>query len=175
MGYRHELKQEKIRNEDLDSENKKLKDQLTSAENLVDKTRQELEKCQKELKTYKLAFHQINSSTSIIERPDEYVYILRNPAFQKYLKIGMTTRHPNERVKELNSGTGIPEPFKIVFFARCHQSHRVEARLHSELNEFRVKPSREFFEIELDKALNMLSVILDKNMDAIGLNVMRYL
>ncbi len=36
-----------------------------------------------------------------------FIYIAINPAFPKFLKIGKTTREPEERISELSSGTGI--------------------------------------------------------------------
>ncbi len=40
-----------------------------------------------------------------------YVYILVNPTFTGYAKIGKTTKDPAIRTKELSSSTGVPAPY----------------------------------------------------------------
>ncbi len=36
-----------------------------------------------------------------------HIYILMNPTMPGYLKIGMTTRSPEERARELSNSTGV--------------------------------------------------------------------
>ena len=44
-----------------------------------------------------------------------YTYILLNRAFQNdHYKIGMTTKTPEERARELSSATGIPRDFEVL-------------------------------------------------------------
>ena len=40
-----------------------------------------------------------------------YVYVLINSSMPNLVKIGKTTKDPNERVKELSSATGVATPF----------------------------------------------------------------
>ena len=44
-----------------------------------------------------------------------YVYVLQNPAFPHLLKIGFTTRTPEERAEELSRHSGVPTLFRVVF------------------------------------------------------------
>lgn len=44
-----------------------------------------------------------------------YVYVLQNPAFPHLLKIGFTTRTPEERAEELSRHSGVPTPYRVVF------------------------------------------------------------
>lgn len=52
-----------------------------------------------------------------------YVYILSNAAMPGLLKIGKTTRTPDERARELARGTGVPGPYTVehsVEVPDCH-------------------------------------------------------
>jgi hypothetical protein len=63
------------------------------------------------------------------------------------VKIGRTTREPQERLGELSGATGVPTPFVLVykeFFEDCFQA---ELAIHQilESNDTRVSKNREFF------------------------------
>lgn len=79
---------------------------------------------------------------------DGYIYCFSNPCMPGILKIGMTTRTPEERVKELFT-TGVPSPFKIEFAKRVKDPKSKESSLHLLLEQYtdRVYPRREFFRI----------------------------
>lgn len=87
----------------------------------------------------------------------QYVYILENPAMPGIIKIGMTTRTPKVRAKELSSHTGVPLPFRVVFSKRVSDSFKIEELVHSKLNRYRVSPRREFFRISRDKAISCIN------------------
>lgn len=78
------------------------------------------------------------------EMKSGFVYIAENESMEGILKIGMTERHPNERMKELQS-SGVPTPFKIVVAYFCHNCVELEKCLHHSMEEFRVAENREFF------------------------------
>lgn len=46
-----------------------------------------------------------------------HLYVLQNPAFGEYVvKIGLTTREPDVRAKQIYVGaTGVPTPFQVAF------------------------------------------------------------
>ena len=73
-----------------------------------------------------------------------FVYIAENESMEGILKIGMTERHPNERMKELQT-SGVPTPFKIVVAYFCHNCEELEQCLHHVLKSYRVASNREFF------------------------------
>ncbi len=87
------------------------------------------------------------------------IYILTNPAFPNYLKIGKTTRSTKERVKELSSSTGVPQEFNIAYEIRCSDCDGAEKLIHQQLEKYRVSKSREFFSVNLEKAISMLNTI----------------
>jgi hypothetical protein len=89
-----------------------------------------------------------------------YVYILVNPAFPYYVKIGKTTKDPEMRAKELSSGTGIPAPYGVAWDALVSNCDEVERLIHQRLAHARARSDREFFAIPLRKAVSILTEIV---------------
>lgn len=87
------------------------------------------------------------------------IYILTNPAFPNYLKIGKTTRSTNERVKELSSSTGVPHEFNIAYEIRCTDCDEAEKLVHQQLEKYRISKSREFFNVNLENAISLINTI----------------
>ena len=85
-----------------------------------------------------------------------YVYILSNPSLPGLVKIGQTSRSPEERARELSKNTSIPENFVVEF--EIYTSNRVELEkdAHRQLSNYRVNTRREFFRVELEKAAQLL-------------------
>lgn len=99
-----------------------------------------------------------------------YVYILSNPCMPDLIKIGFTARNIDERIAELNSSTGVPEPFVLEATFCSINPERDEQIIHAELNEHRTNKNREFFQIEPLAAIDKLKKILEKPPDYIGIN-----
>jgi hypothetical protein len=82
---------------------------------------------------------------------DGWVYCISNPSMPGLLKIGMTLRTPQERLKEANSSDTWRSPtnFMIEFAKRVHNPLQKERTLHKLLEQYdqRVNPKREFFEV----------------------------
>jgi chromatin remodeling complex protein RSC6 len=89
-----------------------------------------------------------------------YVYILSNPSFN-FLKIGFTNRDVKNRIEELNT-TGVPTPFELVYEVLVWDAESVERKIHSELNDCRVRDNREFFQISQDGAYASVKNVLSK-------------
>ena len=59
-----------------------------------------------------------------------YVYILINQSYRygglrrKLLKIGQTSRNPEERAKELSS-TGVPTPFEVAYYIQSDKYEKI--------------------------------------------------
>jgi hypothetical protein len=79
-----------------------------------------------------------------------YVYIMSDDT-HSYLKIGMTTRTPEMRAKELNS-TGMPGNLVVIDSIFVENCEAVEEALHHGLSKYRVKKNREFFDLPSDVA-----------------------
>nr|WP_313011758.1 GIY-YIG nuclease family protein [Brucella intermedia] len=87
------------------------------------------------------------------EKKEGYVYVLSNPAIPGLVKIGRTTRRPSDRVRELNSASGVALPFKLEASIRTKYPNWTEKLLHLALDRYRVNQKREFFELSVDEAV----------------------
>lgn len=95
------------------------------------------------------------------------IYILVNPAFPELVKIGYAD-DVQKRLKVLNSNSGLPDPF------HCYAIYKVkkrleDLRLHSLIDSLdsslRHSPNREFYEMNREKAFEILSAIAQINGD----------
>lgn len=93
-----------------------------------------------------------------------YIYVMINPSLEGMVKIGKTTRNPNDRVKELSSATGVPTPFILVFQKKFKNCHYTEKAIHKYLEEkgYRISENREFFKIAVTDAINVVQLFYDK-------------
>ncbi|WP_368669432.1 GIY-YIG nuclease family protein [Roseibium sp. RKSG952] len=86
-----------------------------------------------------------------------FVYLLTNAAMPGLVKIGMTRRHPLERVRELNSTTSLPFPFRIVAAVETQNAVALEKSIHQALSGKRVNDRREFFRVSIPEAEGVMS------------------
>lgn len=84
------------------------------------------------------------------------IYVLMNPSMENLVKIGKTTRDPNERAKELSSTTGVPTPFVVIYECFFESCSLAENYVHTYLESkgFRLSKNREFFEIPIKDAID---------------------
>jgi hypothetical protein len=70
----------------------------------------------------------------------------------------MTTTSVNQRIKEINSATGVITPWFSVFKYKCINSRVLERAVHEHLERlgYRVNPKREGFEISSKDAINVI-------------------
>lgn len=79
-----------------------------------------------------------------------WVYAVRNPCFtDPVFKIGQTGDSPNKRVEALSSSTSVYRSFELVYLIHVSDRMAAEAFVHEALDNFRVNPGREFFEVPL--------------------------
>ena len=88
------------------------------------------------------------------------VYVLTNPAMPGMVKIGMTDRDVQSRMKQLYD-TGVPLPFEcvIAWEIEDRDAGNIESALHRAFGPYRVNSSREFFEIGPEQAEALLRVM----------------
>jgi len=91
----------------------------------------------------------------------EYIYILKNEFMPGLFKIGYTYNDPTQRASQLFK-TGVPTEFEIVYVIKCFNGMRVEKAIHEELKSFRVNRNREFFNVELDIAIEITQRMKEK-------------
>ncbi len=87
-----------------------------------------------------------------------YIYVLFNPLMTGLVKVGKTTRDPEERAAELSSSTGVPTPFIVAYQREVNDCTRAEDFVHSYLTNLgcRVNNNREFFRASLTTAIDAI-------------------
>jgi hypothetical protein len=85
-----------------------------------------------------------------------YIYILSNPSMPGILKIGKTERDPDERISELSNVSGVPTPFYLEYKIFVPDCHSAEKSIHEALKAMRVSDRREFFDIIVSDAIDIV-------------------
>jgi cold shock CspA family protein len=85
-----------------------------------------------------------------------WLYVLSTREEPSILKIGMTTRTVPERVKEINSATGVLYPYSARAVYKVKDARAAERCVFKLLSDYRVREDREFFEIPFPKAAKMI-------------------
>ena len=90
-----------------------------------------------------------------------FIYIMSNPSFPDRIKIGKSKKDPTtDRVSELNQ-TGVPEPFKVEYYAFVEDEDYLEQRVHSYFNTKRPNKNREFFSVGCAEAIDTIRKLSD--------------
>ncbi len=89
-----------------------------------------------------------------------FVYILINPAFTGFVKVGKTIKEPEVRARELSSGSGVPAPYAVAWDALVTDCDQVEKLIHHQLAHARSRKDREFFAIPLKNAISIASSVV---------------
>ena len=88
-----------------------------------------------------------------------WVYAFRNPNHKKMMfKIGETSRDPFVRAQELSSSTGVPIPFQVVYFIGVRDRRPAEGFVHSQLRQYRISQSKEFFSAPLREVVKAMDL-----------------
>jgi len=93
---------------------------------------------------------------------DQWVYILSNPTSPGLLKIGYTKNLPEERAKQISAATGVALPYKVEWAYKCFNGETVEREVHHKLKAQRVNNHKEFFQISLEEAKEVINLIGNK-------------
>ncbi len=88
-----------------------------------------------------------------------HVYCLAIDAQPGTVKIGATTRDPNERLREANACTWSPWPFRLVVAAEVPDVWATERLLHALLSARRTNYRHEFFTLTPDEACGLFAVL----------------
>ena len=98
-----------------------------------------------------------------------YVYVMINASYEGIVKVGKTTKSPEERAKELSSATGVPTPFIVVYkrvFQDCGQAEKIAHEILTSRG-CRVNDMREFFAVDITDAINVVLSIPDELDDSL--------
>lgn len=85
-----------------------------------------------------------------------FVYVLFNPSAEGLVKIGKTTKDPEERARELSAATGVPTPFVVVYKAFFQDCASAETFVHTLLINQRLSSNKEFFRTSVTEAVNAI-------------------
>jgi len=89
-----------------------------------------------------------------------HIYILSNPAFSENLyKIGFTTKPIKERASSLSRSTSVPADFKVEYSKEVINVLSAEKRIHMLLEGNRYNTEKEYFLVELKKAIALIRKI----------------
>ena len=86
-----------------------------------------------------------------------FLYILATRNHPQLLKVGITQRTVQVRVKEINSATGVAIPYGVRAVWRVDNASVVEMEIHALLAPFRVRADREFFEVDFFEASRLIN------------------
>jgi hypothetical protein len=110
--------------------------------------------------------------TSSVNNSDNYhyIYILTNPSIPGIVKIGFTERNAYERLKEINSASGVIIPWEIRFTYKCPYGRTLEGEIHSYLENIglRLNKRREGFAMSVNDAINIVEELGYKYSNALG-------
>ena len=92
-----------------------------------------------------------------------FIYIMSNPSFPDRIKIGKSKKDPTtDRVSELNQ-TGVPEPFKVEYYAFVEDEDYLEKAVHSKFLTKRPNKNREFFSVDCVEAIDAIRQLSEPN------------
>ena len=91
-----------------------------------------------------------------------YIYIVRNPSFEKDIyKIGLTTTSTEKRISQL-SNTSVPDGFALMRKWNVRDCKKAEKQIHKILNKYRINPKREFFKVDMDVANKVVEDVVKR-------------
>lgn len=86
-----------------------------------------------------------------------YLYILGNKSFKdNVFKIGLTTKSPEDRAKQLSSLTAVPLPYDVLYQREVDDAPNLEALVHFKLGKYRISKDREFFKVSIDQIIQTI-------------------
>lgn len=97
-----------------------------------------------------------------LEGGEGYVYILQCDNQPGICKIGMTERTPQERLKEINRGTGVIFPWYLNKAYPCRSPRAVEQLVHLELGKFRINSQKEGFSVFPEQAMETIERVIER-------------
>jgi hypothetical protein len=88
---------------------------------------------------------------------DSWLYVLTNPTMPGYVKIGFTGITPETRAEQLSKSTGVALPFDVAWAFHCYNAEQLEKEVHRHLDGQRIAGNREFFDISVNEAKDIIN------------------
>lgn len=96
-----------------------------------------------------------------------WIYILISPGLHKdLLKIGRTSKTPEDRARELSSATGVPAEYRVAYDVYVQDCIIAEKVIHQRLDSYRYVKNKEFFMLPLKQAIKIVEEIVSQVGDA---------
>ena len=73
--------------------------------------------------------------------------------------MGILVNTPEERARQLSNATGVALPYEVEFAYSCWNGLELEKDIHERLNEYRLTKQREFFQIDLEEAKEIIEEV----------------
>jgi len=83
-------------------------------------------------------------------------YVLSNPAFNGYIKLGKTKGKLMKRLKELDNAS-VPLPFECEYAMEV-ENENIEELIYQTFSDSRVRSNREFFKLDPQQAISALKI-----------------
>jgi hypothetical protein len=92
------------------------------------------------------------------------VYVLINPAFPEFVKVGYTERSVEVRMTEL-SNTSLPSDFVLIYKVETEYPRDLEAAIHQRLDDlgYRYNSQREFFNAPIPLVIDVVIEVSNSN------------
>ena len=85
-----------------------------------------------------------------------YIYIIHNPAWKGWYKIGRTTTSPEQRLYAYQTSSPFRD-FKIVFSRYTEDITTTEFNIYSKLEQLSIENKHEWYNIELNQAITIIN------------------
>lgn len=106
-----------------------------------------------------LRYRPISSQESSLKNKNGgYVYIFTNPGYPGICKIGFTTSSIKQRLNEINNAGSLID-WEDIFKFKCKRPYDLEQAVHRHMSHLKARNGKEFFIIEIDEAIKIISSI----------------
>ena len=93
-----------------------------------------------------------------IDSEQNIVYVLTNPCFPDWIKIGRC-KDLKKRVASLSNNTAVPLPFDVFYACTVYDSKKVESKLFDIFAPHRISAKREFFSCDPEQVVKVLDLV----------------
>ncbi|OIQ93214.1 T5orf172 domain protein [mine drainage metagenome] len=98
----------------------------------------------------------------IIKNNQGHIYLMRNASHQiDIFKIGLTKFNSKERARKLSATTGSPDKFLVANEWFVNDCVLAEKMIHHKLDVYRINSSREFFKVDFEHAMKVITEIVN--------------
>ena len=94
-----------------------------------------------------------------------FIYVMSNPAHPGLVKIGRTSKDPEQRRRDLST-TGVLEDFFLEYRALTEDYDEIELEVHRQLVGSRYREDREFFKISPSEAISKIRKVAGERIES---------